>query len=489
MEIESSNRTKTGLKGSCWCGRIKSLPIKFKDKVIEIMQKTKKIGQDDPRKIVHALKVGLALTLVSMVYHVRPLYDGFGEFGMWAILTVVVVLEFTVGATLSKGLNRGFATFLAGALGVGAVQLATLFGEKGQPIVLAFLVFLIAAASTFTRFFPHIKQRYDYGVLIFILTFSLVTVSGYRVEKILELAHHRVSTIILGGATCMIISIFVCPAWAGEDLHKLIGVNIERLGNFLEGFGSEYLKLCEDGGNKQFLQVYKSVLNTKTTEESLANFAWWEPCHGRFRLHHPWKQYLKIGVLARQCAYKIEALNGFIINSDNQAPSEIQRRIKAPCTKMSSESGKALKQLASSIRTMTQPSSPNLHVEIAKIAIDEFNSAMEAASPESTQLLQVIPSVTVASILIEIINCVEKIEESINELSQLAHFKSSVELSTVTPERPQFLHLGSIKPVRDGDGDGDGDGGHVVITVRGTSPDSPQEGNPQALRKSQPAEV
>lgn len=48
-----------------------------------------------------------------------------------------------------------------------------------------------------------------------------------------------------------------------------------------------------------------------------ANFARWEPGHGRFRFRHPWKQYLKIGALARQCAYRIEALNGYI-NSDIQ---------------------------------------------------------------------------------------------------------------------------------------------------------------------------
>lgn len=43
-----------------------------------------------------------------------------------------------------------------------------------------------------------------------------------------------------------------------------------------------------------------------------ANLAKWEPCHGRFRFFHPWKQYLKIGNLARECAYRIEALNNIL---------------------------------------------------------------------------------------------------------------------------------------------------------------------------------
>ena len=91
------------------------------------------------------------------------------------------------------------------------------------------------AVASFLRFFPNIKRRYDYGILIFILTFTLVSVSGYRVEKLIALAHQRVSTIIFGGATCVIISICVCPVWAGEDLHNLIVLNLEKLASFLEG--------------------------------------------------------------------------------------------------------------------------------------------------------------------------------------------------------------------------------------------------------------
>ena len=94
---------------------------------------------------------------------------------------------------------------------------------------------LAAAGSTFFRFFPKIKARYDYGVVIFILTFSLVTVSGYRVEQLFQLAHQRLSTILIGAATCMVVSIFVCPVWAGEDLHKLVASSIEKLANYLEG--------------------------------------------------------------------------------------------------------------------------------------------------------------------------------------------------------------------------------------------------------------
>lgn len=59
--------------------------------------KTWRIGADDPRKAIHGVKVGLALTLVALFYYTRPLYNGVGGCAMWAVMTVVVVFEFTVG--------------------------------------------------------------------------------------------------------------------------------------------------------------------------------------------------------------------------------------------------------------------------------------------------------------------------------------------------------------------------------------------------------
>ena len=67
------------------------------NKVVEVAEKIKKLGQDDPRRIVHSLKVGLALTLVSLFYYIQPLYDRIGENLIWAVMTVVLVFEFSVG--------------------------------------------------------------------------------------------------------------------------------------------------------------------------------------------------------------------------------------------------------------------------------------------------------------------------------------------------------------------------------------------------------
>lgn len=57
----------------------------------------RKIGIEDHRKLTHSIKVGIALVLVSLLYLLQPLYERVGDNAMWAIMTVIVVFEFTAG--------------------------------------------------------------------------------------------------------------------------------------------------------------------------------------------------------------------------------------------------------------------------------------------------------------------------------------------------------------------------------------------------------
>ena len=91
------------------------------------------------------------------------------------------------------------------------------------------------AAATYTRQVPNIKKKYDYGAIVFILTFSLVVVSGLRVEQVMELARDRLSTIFMGFAICIFISLLVFPIWASDELHDSLVSRFEDLARSLEG--------------------------------------------------------------------------------------------------------------------------------------------------------------------------------------------------------------------------------------------------------------
>lgn len=83
--------------------KIKKLLDKAKRFIKLQWQKILKLGKDDPRRVTHSIKVGISLTLVSLLYLLEPLFNGngaikeIGENVLWAVMTVVVVLEFTAG--------------------------------------------------------------------------------------------------------------------------------------------------------------------------------------------------------------------------------------------------------------------------------------------------------------------------------------------------------------------------------------------------------
>ncbi|KAI3874550.1 hypothetical protein MKX03_004880 [Papaver bracteatum] len=422
MDIDESAVRKSGgfLRRGWWW--LKAAPDRFIDNVVEFADKVEKLGKDDPRRIIHSTKVGLTLSLISLLYYFRPIYGGFG-------------------ATLGKGFNRALATFVAGALGFGAHHLATLAGDKGQPVILWFSIFLLAAVASFARFFPGVKARYDYGVLIFILTFCLVSVSGYQEDEILEIAHKRVSTIIIGCLTCVIMSIFVFPVWAGHDFHKMIARNIEKQADFLQGFGELYFGTKGDTDmDMSWLHGYKSVLHSKTAEEAMANFARWEPPHGKFRFGHPWKQYLKVW--------------------RNDSAMCIQS-----CMEICFESANALQEISLAVKKMTYPFTVSTHITNAKTADDDLRAALEAITLENTNILEdVMPAASVTSLLIEVIECTENIAESVKELACLAKFEGA-DLA-MSPEKPirRLLRRGNIKRHHI-----ENDSTHALITAYATS--------------------
>lgn len=65
-------------------------------KVWRFLVKSWNLGVAELRKVIHALKVGLAISVVLLFYYMRYLLEGLGGNAMWAVMTVVVVFESTV---------------------------------------------------------------------------------------------------------------------------------------------------------------------------------------------------------------------------------------------------------------------------------------------------------------------------------------------------------------------------------------------------------
>ncbi|KAI5078644.1 hypothetical protein GOP47_0006315 [Adiantum capillus-veneris] len=280
----------------------------------------------DWRSVAHASKVGLTLALVSLSVLLQDVFDKLGPNSVWAILTVVIIFEYTVGATLSKGLNRGLGTILATSLGLFVDYMANYIGASLEPFFVGFSVFVVGMMTTYIRFVPSMKAKYDYGVVVFLLTFCLVVISGYKVSDNIDVVFDRIVTVMVGVTICLLVSIFIFPIWAGDDLQDLVTKNFEGLADSLEECLKEYFggvrkscsvpsKICKDQPfDDKIYKGYRGVLISKQTEESLAIFASWEPRRGRCGCTYPWKALVELGAVLRHCAYAVSALHGCVLS-------------------------------------------------------------------------------------------------------------------------------------------------------------------------------
>ncbi|KAI4313317.1 hypothetical protein L6164_026305 [Bauhinia variegata] len=345
---------------------------------------TRKVGREDPRRVIHSLKVGLALTLVSLLYLMEPLFKGVGQNAMWAVMTVVVVMEFTAGATLSKGLNRGFGTVLAGSLAFLIEYVADIPGRVFRATIIGAAVFLIGAASAYVRFIPYMKKNYDYGVLIFLLTFNLITVSSYRVDDIWNMAKDRISTIAIGCGLCLLMCLVVFPNWSGEDLHNSTISKLEGLAKCIQDCVVEYFSASEKRateGNETseedpICNGYKAALDSKAIDEALALQASWEPRFSRRCHRMPWCQYVKVGATLRHFSYNVVALHG-CLQTEIQTPMSILTLYKDSCIRLAQEVSRVLMELASSIRNNRQ-FSPGILSNGLQEALQDLNTVLKS---------------------------------------------------------------------------------------------------------------
>ncbi|KAG8072252.1 hypothetical protein GUJ93_ZPchr0006g43975 [Zizania palustris] len=303
-------------------------------------------ARKDPRKPVFAAKVATALALITLLVFLREPTD-IASHSVWAILTVVVVFEFSIGATLSKGLNRGLGTLTAGGLSLAVAELSSHMGNLAM-VFLIIITFVVAFSATLTKLHPKMKP-YDLAV-----------------------------------------NVGIHPIWAGEDLHNLVAKNFGEVAKSLEGCVDGYLKCMEyervpskiltyQASDDPLYSGYRAAVEASAQEEALLGFAIWEPPHGPYKMmKYPWRNYTKVGGALRHCSFAVMALHGCIL-SEIQAPPESRKVFSGELHRVGQESARVLRELGHRVKTMSKLSSPNILSEV-HLAAEELQKKIDQKS-------------------------------------------------------------------------------------------------------------
>ncbi|CAH9075687.1 unnamed protein product [Cuscuta epithymum] len=379
--------------------------------------------KEDTKRVFFPLKVGLAVLLVSLITLFQAPYQLFGDSSIWSIVTVVMIFEYNVGATLNRGLNRALGSMIAVGLAIAISEIAVRSGHIAEPMLIGTAIFLVAMITSLMKLWPPLVP-YEYGFRVTLFTFCLIIVSGYRTESAIKFSVDRIYSIVIGTIIAVLVNVLVCPVWAGELLHKELVSSFNIVADSLEECVRKYLE--EDDGRPSYLKFRdepaaylktRVALSSPEKIESLAPYS----VRTTFR-----KEILEaatyaievVRVLGKDISDMQQSFKGCHLAMVHTSTKRLQKAIENHIYLLIISSKQDQQISQTSLSDLDELSEQPCHRIYSWLSRDNLDPQMETLESNATMSVT-----TFASLLIQLIARLDHLVDAVDKLSEMAKFK------------------------------------------------------------------
>ncbi|KAH8974606.1 hypothetical protein BDL97_01G110300 [Sphagnum fallax] len=322
------------------------------------------------------VKAGLAALIAGLLCFAPGFLRPLNKNGVWAVITVDIVLETNVGLTFSKGVNRTLGTSLAAALALAVDIIGNLLGAYENHFLL-FCTFLGGAIPTVFKFRQPFKDRWNYAVVMSMITFHLLILTQSDPNSKMRLPVIRFATIAIGFVIATVVNVVLLPNFAGNNVNNLLATNFERAGNVVEKCVQVYCKgtvlddfpdILRHAANDDLHASFHEILSTDSELEKLLTAAKFEPPHGKFFFRYPWHIYEEVSENLRFAFYDVVALDA-CLRAEIQAPLNLRGMFETEFLALGKECGDVFRTLARMMHNMEHVDSQQILERAEEVAI------------------------------------------------------------------------------------------------------------------------
>ncbi|GAA5803468.1 aluminum activated malate transporter-domain-containing protein [Helicostylum pulchrum] len=194
----------------------------------------------------YAFQMSTAFTIAALLVIINPISQIFPNV-FWVGVSVVTVLDNTVGGFLNLSVQRLMGTLIGGAASIVVMTITRAIfhpnWEWQAAVVLCVLMFIQVFFIAKLKVIP----KYAYAGSIGLLTTVIILLSGYtdlihdRMSYTAELGAWRTLNLIIGIVISLFVSIFVFPLKASSVMRKNLGKAMEDAAELYEKSSEYYL--------------------------------------------------------------------------------------------------------------------------------------------------------------------------------------------------------------------------------------------------------